>query len=464
MKDKKDKLKAKLPRGFKDNQEDVISLRNAVSDVIKNECQKYAFSEIDTSTIEYSESLGKFLPDSDRPEGGVFSFQDEDGQWLSLRYDLTAPLARYVAENYQYLNKPFKRYQTGLVFRNEKPGPGRFREFLQFDADVIGIQSSIIDAELCIMVSNIFLKLGLGFDKFCIKYSNRQIWDKLFTDNKINGELQTLVLRAIDKKDRVGEDGVKQLLTKGRKDKSGDFMKGVGLSDSQASNIIEFLNSKTQTNEQLEQFNSYLSNYKDYPIVFDPSIVRGLDYYTGMVFEAELLIKVKNDKNQNVIFGSVAGGGRYDKLVSRFGGEDIPATGISIGIDRLIVALKQENLLQSNKQPLVVVANMDENLLSNYLEIADEIRANNIACEISFGNKNLAKQLKYCDKKNADVVIIAGQDEFDKKELSIKNLALGKKISENISERSEWKEQRAGQLNIPRDDLINQLKKIFKTE
>ena len=399
MKDKKDKLKAKLPRGFKDNQEDVISLRNAVSDVIKNECQKYAFSEIDTSTIEYSESLGKFLPDSDRPEGGVFSFQDEDGQWLSLRYDLTAPLARYVAENYQYLNKPFKRYQTGLVFRNEKPGPGRFREFLQFDADVIGIQSSFIDAELCIMVSNIFLKLGLGFDKFCIKYSNRQIWDKLFTDNKINGELQTLVLRAIDKKDRVGEDGVKQLLTKGRKDKSGDFMKGVGLSDSQASNIIEFLNSKTQTNEQLEEFNNYLSNYKDYPIVFDPSIVRGLDYYTGMVFEAELLIKVKNDKNQNVIFGSVAGGGRYDKLVSRFGGEDIPATGISIGVDRLIVALKQENLLQSNKQPLVVVANMDENLLSNYLEIADEIRANNIACEISFGNKNLAKQLKYCDKK-----------------------------------------------------------------
>ena len=394
MKDKKDKLKAKLPRGFKDNQEDVISLRNAVSDVIKNECQKYAFSEIDTSTIEYSESLGKFLPDSDRPEGGVFSFQDEDGQWLSLRYDLTAPLARYVAENYQYLNKPFKRYQTGLVFRNEKPGPGRFREFLQFDADVIGIQSSFIDAELCIMVSNIFLKLGLGFDKFYIKYSNRQIWDKLFTDNKINGELQTLVLRAIDKKDRVGEDGVKQLLTKGRKDKSGDFMKGVGLSDSQASNIIEFLNSKTQTNEQLEEFNNYLSNYKDYPIVFDPSIVRGLDYYTGMVFEAELLIKVKNDKNQNVIFGSVAGGGRYDKLVSRFGGEDIPATGISIGIDRLIVALKQENLLQSNKQPLVVVANMDENLLSNYLEIADEIRANNIACEISFGNKNLAKQLK----------------------------------------------------------------------
>ena len=464
MKDKQDKLKAKLPRGFKDNQEDVISLRNAVSDVIKNECQKYAFSEIDTSTIEYSESLGKFLPDSDRPEGGVFSFQDEDGQWLSLRYDLTAPLARYVAENYQYLNKPFKRYQTGLVFRNEKPGPGRFREFLQFDADVIGIQSSFIDAELCIMVSNIFLKLGLGFDKFCIKYSNRQIWDKLFSDNKINGELQTLVLRAIDKKDRVGEDGVKQLLTKGRKDKSGDFMKGVGLSDSQASNIIEFLNSKTQTNEQLEEFNNYLSNYKDYPIVFDPSIVRGLDYYTGMVFEAELLIKVKNDKNQNVIFGSVAGGGRYDKLVSRFGGEDIPATGISIGIDRLIVALKQENLLQSNKQPLVVVANMDENLLSNYLEIADEIRANNIACEISFGNKNLVKQLKYCDKKNADVVIIAGQDEFDKKELSIKNLALGKKISENITERSEWKEQRAGQLNIPRDDLINQLKKILTIE
>ena len=455
------KPKAILPKGFKDNVQELIDLRNTVTETIRAECQKFGFTELETSSIEYTDVLGKFLPDKDRPSGGVFSFQDDDDQWLSLRYDLTAPLARFVAQNYQDLVKPFKRFQSGIVWRNEKAGPGRYREFLQFDADVVGVQSTYIDAELCVMASNIFKSLGLNFDQFQIKYSNREIWDDLFKKIKINKQQESLVLRAIDKKDRVGVEGIKKLLQEGRKDQSGDFMEGVGLDDNQTEQIINFIDSNIQSNQQLDEFKDYLSNYKEYPIKFDPSIVRGLDYYTGMVFEAELIMSVKNSKGEDVVFGSVAGGGRYDKLISRFGKEDVPATGISIGVDRLIVALQQQNLLSVNSSPLVVIANMDKNQLSEYLKMADELRDAGIACEVSYGSKNLAKQLKYCDRKNANIVVIAGDSEIKNGVISVKDLAAGKELSKKITEREEWKESKAGQLEVKRKDLISAIKKIL---
>ena len=455
------KLKAILPKGFKDNIQELINLRNTVTETIRVECQKFGFTELETSSIEYTDVLGKFLPDKDRPSGGVFSFQDDDNQWLSLRYDLTAPLARFIAQNYQDLVKPFKRFQSGIVWRNEKAGPGRYREFLQFDADVVGIQSTYIDAELCVMASNIFKSLGLNFDQFQIKYSNREIWDDLFKKIKINKQQESLVLRAIDKKDRVGVEGIKKLLQEGRKDQSGDFMEGVGLDDNQTEQIINFIDSNIQSNQQLDEFKDYLSNYKEYPIKFDPSIVRGLDYYTGMVFEAELIISVQNSKGEDVVFGSVAGGGRYDKLISRFGKEDVPATGISIGVDRLIVALQQQNLLSVNSSPLVVIANMDKNQLSEYLKMADELRDAGIACEVSYGSKNLAKQLKYCDRKNANIVVIAGDSEIKNGVISVKDLAAGKELSMKITEREEWKESKAGQFEVKRKELISTIKKIL---
>jgi len=455
------KLKAILPKGFKDNIQELINLRNTVTETIRVECQKFGFTELETSSIEYTDVLGKFLPDKDRPSGGVFSFQDDDSQWLSLRYDLTAPLARFVAQNYQDLVKPFKRFQSGIVWRNEKAGPGRYREFLQFDADVVGVQSTYIDAELCVMASNIFKSLGLNFDQFQIKYSNREIWDDLFKKIKINKQQESLVLRAIDKKDRVGVEGIKKLLQEGRKDQSGDFMEGVGLDDNQTEQIINFIDSNIQSNQQLDEFKDYLSNYKEYPIKFDPSIVRGLDYYTGMVFEAELIMSVKNSKGEDVVFGSVAGGGRYDKLISRFGKEDVPATGISIGVDRLIVALQQQNLLSVNSSPLVVIANMDKNQLSEYLKMADELRDAGIACEVSYGSKNLAKQLKYCDRKNANIVVIAGDSEIKNGVISVKDLAAGKELSKKITEREEWKESKAGQFEVKRKELISTIKKIL---
>jgi histidyl-tRNA synthetase len=448
---KNNKPKAQLPKGFKDSSEENIDIRNQVIAVIRNECEKFGFKNIETPALEYTEALGKFLPDVERPSGGVFSFQDEDDQWISMRYDLTAPLARYVAENYQFIPKPFKRYQVGSVWRNEKPGPGRYREFIQFDADVIGISNNYIDAELCVMVAKIFLELGFTASEFKVKYSSRVIWEDLF--KKINlDEIQIpAVLRAVDKLDRLGTDGVKELLLKGRKDKSGDFMQGVNLKDNQAEEILDFISNKTTKDDQLNSFEEYLQNYKELPFEFDPTVVRGLEYYTGLVFEVELTAQILNDKGKEVIFGSVAGGGRYDKLIARFGKEDVPATGISIGVDRLVYAIR----------PLIIIANLLSDQISTYLKIADQLRNEGYACEIFYGSSNLSKQLKYCDKRKASVVVIIGEDEMENNTISLKNLTVGKELSKNIDSREEWKELKAGQFTINKDELLAEIKKIF---
>ena len=459
--EKNKKLKAQLPKGFRDNSEDSIDIRNQVINIIRNECEQFGFKNIETPALEYTEALGKFLPDVDRPSGGVFSFQDDDGQWLSMRYDLTAPLARYVAENYQFISKPFKRYQFGSVWRNEKPGPGRYREFIQFDADAIGISNNYIDAELCVIVARIFKKIGFSENEYKIKYSSRIIWENLFKQIEIEDKQIPVVLRAVDKLDRVGINGVKDLLLKGREDQSGDFMEGVNLKNDQVNKILDFISNKNSKDDQLSSFEEYLQNYKDLPFEFDPTVVRGLEYYTGLVFEVELTTKVVNDKGKEVIFGSVAGGGRYDKLIARFGKEDVPATGISIGIDRLIYAIEQFDKIQSNKKPLIIIANLIPEQISNYLSIAEVVRDEGYACEIFYGSTNLSKQLKYSDKRKASLVIIIGEDEIKNKTISIKNLTVGKELSKNIDSREEWKELKAGQFIINKDDLITELKKIL---
>ena len=294
------KPKAQLPKGFKDSSEENIDIRNQVITIIRNECEKFGFKNIDTPALEYTEALGKFLPDVDRPSGGVFSFQDEDAQWISMRYDLTAPLARYVAENYQFIPKPFKRYQVGSVWRNEKPGPGRYREFIQFDADAIGISNNYIDAELCVMVAKIFIELGFTAKEYKVKYSSRVIWENLFKQIELDETQIPAVLRAVDKLDRLGIDGVKELLLEGRKDKSGDFMQGVNLKDKQASEILNFISNKTIKDDQLNSFEEYLQNYKELPFEFDPTVVRGLEYYTGLVFEIFKNLKLAKKKNISI--------------------------------------------------------------------------------------------------------------------------------------------------------------------
>ena len=353
-KDKKNKPSKELPLGFVDRQEKELLVRDFIISNIKKVMIKYGFQYLETPSFEYTDSIGKFLPDKERPDEGVFSFQDEK-KWLSLRYDLTAPLARYVAKNFLEIPKPFKRYQLGTVWRNEKPGPGRFREFLQFDADFVGTKSLQADAELCVLISEILENCGLNKNEYIIKISSRKITEEIFKKIKIDSKEQKLTaLRALDKIDRLGWDGVKELLGEGRKDKSGDFTKGANLSSKNIDLIEKKLKNKSPETEDLKEILKIFADYNFSNFEVDSSVIRGLEYYTGPIFEVNLKFDVKNNKGQVVQFGSIGGGGRYDNLVSNFGNFDAPATGISIGLDRLVYALMQKKNLKSSKQNLLL--------------------------------------------------------------------------------------------------------------
>src|SRR3984957_461007 len=392
--------KARLPRGFRDRGAAEIAAERACLDTVRRVYESYGFAALETPAFEYTDALGKFLPDVDRPNEGVFSLQDDDAQWLSLRYDLTAPLARYVAANFQHLTKPFRRYQTGLVWRNEKPGPGRFREFLQFDADTVGSGSPSADAELLMMLSDTLEALGLQRGDYIVKLNNRKLLDGVLEASGIaleDREQRGIVLRAIDKLDRLGVDGVVALLGPGRKDESGDFTKGAGLQTDQAMRILAFVAPDAADEDahlrqigtlvgssaigaaglnELEQIVRLLQacGYGPDRILFDTGVVRGLDYYTGAVFEAQLIFPVRNEAGEEVVFGSVAGGGRYDDLVARFTGQQVPATGVSIGVSRLISALASRGLAV-NAAPLVVVTVMDKADAAASFKTVAELRA-----------------------------------------------------------------------------------------
>ena len=469
---------SELPNGFADRQEEELLIRDLLISNIKKIMSKYGFQYLETPSFEYTDSIGKFLPDKDRPSEGVFSFEDEK-KWLSLRYDLTAPLARYAAKNFDSLPRPFKRFQLGTVWRNEKPGPGRFREFLQFDADYIGTSNLFSDAELCFLISEILNSCGLEKSEFIIKISNRKLSKGLLEKLNITDEQkQSITLRAIDKLDRVGAEGVQHLLGKGRKDKSGDFTKGAELEESQIKEIIKFLNIKNLSDKnferireiaadnesmndgikELELMEKYflLFNFTNY--IFDPTVVRGLEYYTGPIFEANLTFGVKNNKGQEIEFGSVGGGGRYDDLVKRFNNQDCPSTGISVGLDRLIYAILQKNKIKAEKKNPVLICVFDEKYMDFYIKILNVLRSKNISAEIYSGSSNIKSQFKYADKRGCDFVILCGDDEVSKNVVTIKNLNVGKQMSENIKDRSEWKQSLEAQKTVAFDQLLNEIK------
>jgi len=469
---------SELPNGFADRQEEELLIRDLLISNIKKIMSKYGFQYLETPSFEYTDSIGKFLPDKDRPSEGVFSFEDEK-KWLSLRYDLTAPLARYAAKNFDSLPRPFKRFQLGTVWRNEKPGPGRFREFLQFDADYIGTSNLFSDAELCFLISEILNSCGLEKSEFIIKISNRKLSKGLLEKLNITDEQkQSITLRAIDKLDRVGVEGVQYLLGKGRKDKSGDFTKGAELEESQIKEIIKFLNIKNLSDKnfekireiaadnesmnngikELELMEKYflLFNFTNY--IFDPTVVRGLEYYTGPIFEANLTFGVKNNKGQEIEFGSVGGGGRYDNLVKRFNNQDCPSTGISVGLDRLIYAILQKNKIKAEKKNPVLICVFDEKYMDFYIKILNVLRSKNISAEIYSGSSNIKSQFKYADKRGCDFVILCGDDEVSKNVVTIKNLNVGKQMSENIKDRSEWKQSLEAQKTVAFDQLLNEIK------
>ena len=469
---------SELPSGFADRQEEELLIRDLLISNIKKIMSKYGFQYLETPSFEYTDSIGKFLPDKDRPSEGVFSFEDEK-KWLSLRYDLTAPLARYAAKNFDSLPRPFKRFQLGTVWRNEKPGPGRFREFLQFDADYIGTSNLFSDAELCFLISEILKSCGLGTSEFNIKISNRKLSKGLLEKLNITDEQkQSITLRAIDKLDRVGAEGVQYLLGKGRKDKSGDFTKGAELEESQIKEIIKFLNIKNLSDKnferireiaadnksmndgikELELMEKYFSLFNFTNYIFDPTVVRGLEYYTGPIFEANLTFGVKNNKGQEIEFGSVGGGGRYDDLVKRFNNQDCPSTGISVGLDRLIYAILQKNTIKAEKKSPVLICVFDEKYMDFYIKILNMLRSENISAEIYSGSSNIKSQFKYADKRGCDFVILCGDDEVSKNVVTIKNLNVGKQMSENIKDRSEWKQSTDAQKTVAFDQLLNEIK------
>ncbi len=435
-KDIKNKPSKELPLGFVDRQEKELLIRDFIVLNIKEIMVRYGFQYLETPSFEYTDSIGKFLPDKDRPDEGVFSFQDET-KWLSLRYDLTAPLARYVAKNYLEIPKPFKRYQLGTVWRNEKPGPGRFREFLQFDADFVGTKSLQADAELCVMISEILEKCGLEKEEYVIKISSRKITEDLF--KKINlddKEKKLTALRALDKIDRLGWDGVKQLLGEGRKDKSGDFTKGAELNKSNIEVIEKELKKKSPEGDDLLEIFKILKDYNFSNFEFDPSIIRGLEYYTGPIFEVNLKFDVKNNKGQVIQFGSIGGGGRYDNLVNNFGNYDAPATGISIGLDRLVYALMQKKEFKIKQSKPVVICVFNKNLMKEYINLQTILRDSGISTEIYPGESKLKKQMEYANKIKAPAVILYGENEIKIGKPTLKNLITGKEKSISIKELS----------------------------
>ena len=511
------RLKARLPRGLGDRGPADLAATHRMLEAIRATYELYGFEAVETPFIEYTDALGKFLPDQDRPNEGVFSFQDDDEQWLSLRYDLTAPLARYVAENFDALPKPYRSYRFGWVFRNEKPGPGRFRQFMQFDADTVGSGSVAADAEMCMMAADTLERVGIPRGDYVIKVNNRKVLDGVMEAIGLGGDdkagQRLTVLRAIDKLDRLGAEGVRQLLGPGRKDESGDFTKGAGLAEEDVEKLMRYIalaerlgayarghgrSTASEKADALEiggplrgEFESMLqgsaqgqkgfeelnaigqlvqsAGYAADRIVIDPSVVRGLEYYTGPVYEAELTFTVTGDDGRPVRFGSVGGGGRYDGLIGRFRSEPVPATGFSIGVSRLLAAL------QAVKSPLVtgadvpgpvVVLVMDRERIADYQRMVARLRHPGdggppIRAELYLGGAGMKAQMKYADRRKSPCVVIQGSDERARGEVQIKDLALGAALAAGRDRADYLDKQAEAQMSVPEGDLVPALRKIL---
>jgi histidyl-tRNA synthetase len=473
---------ARLPKGLFDVPAGEIRASREMLDTIRGVFESYGFEPLDTPAIEYTDALGKFLPDQDRPNEGVFSFKDDDEQWLSLRYDLTAPLARYVAENFQNLPKPFRRYQVGPVWRNEKSGPGRFRQFTQFDADTVGASSVAADAELCMLAADTLEALGIPRGQYVIKVNNRKVLDGVLESIDLGGDAnfgkRLTVLRAIDKLDRLGIEGVRALLGKGRKDDSGDYTKGAELRAEQIAPILQMLEPETSKManpgagrgdigaeglKELAEIGALTAaaGYAD-RIKVDPSVVRGLEYYTGPVFEAELTAPIKDEKGQPIRLGSVVSGGRYDGLVERFTGEKVPATGISIGVSRLLFGLQRLGKFKTGAtQGPVVVLVLDRDRIADYQKMAQALRAANIRAELYLGESGMKAQMKYADRRGSPCVVIQGGDEKAKGEVQIKDLVLGATLT-SLEDREEYlKKQAEAQFAVKDTELVSAVRKVL---
>ena len=463
---KENKLIPGLPSGFEDRWNKKLSLKKKLIREIETNFIKYGFDPLETPSFEISENIGSFLADDDsNPMSDVFLFEDGDKN-ITLRYDLSSPLARFVAQNNQELPSIYKRYAIQNVFRNEKAGNARYREFTQADCDIVGnVNPAQANAELCNLIISTILACGLKKEQFVVSISNRKIVKGLIEELKISDEKQVKVMRAIDKLDKpgFGLKGVEDLLKRERTDISGAITKGADLSDGESSAIINFLKIKDLkelkeslknplSKEGIKELEDLLeiASYGDYldQIKTNFTIVRGLNYYDGFVVETNLNFKATNKKGKEVDIGSICSGGQYNKLISRFKGVDIPGTGMSIGVDRLLFVVMQLNQMKIDEKKPVIVCVMDEKYLKNYYEILKILRENNINSEIFLDSKkNLGKQLNYANKRQCPVAVICGENEFKENTVTLKNI-LGIKEDNN-------------QKIVKKENLVNEIKKLI---
>ncbi|MGI9392464.1 MAG: histidine--tRNA ligase, partial [Parvibaculales bacterium] len=464
---KKFRPKPLLPAGFEDYPSEKYIFAEMICNKLLALYQQYGFLPLETPAIEYSEALGKFLPDRERPNDGVFSLQDEDGKWLSLRYDLTAPLARFVARHYDSLPKPFRRVQAGFVFRNEKAGPGRFRQFIQLDADIVGGSSAAVEAELCMLGCQAMEVLGMGAGEYVLAVNHRGIMAALMGVLSIEADSPKAgaVLRAMDKWERLGAEGVAALLGEGRKDKSGDFTKGAGLSEKHIGVVMglmgiggsrkevlaeigKLLPDAEEALSELAELDEMLSRlgFSEEKIIFSPAIVRGLEYYTGIVFEISL---TDTGGLGSDLSGAIGGGGRYDGLVERFKGVKVPACGISLGISRLIAILEARGKLPEPViAPLIMVAVFDKQHIGDDMVLVHELRGAGLTAELYMGDGAVKAQLKYADQRGVRFVLLQGEDDRARGSVTVKNLALGAKAAREITDNEKWRASEHAQVEI----------------
>jgi histidyl-tRNA synthetase len=478
---------ARAPRGFSDKRAGDLRVERAIIDAVSVVYERYGFERLDTGAFEYADALGKFLPDADRPNAGVFALQDDDEQWMALRYDLTAPLARFAAQHWETLPKPFRRYAFGTVWRNEKPGPGRGREFIQCDADTVGSARPEADAEMIALAVEGYQAAGLAPADYRLKINNRKLLNGLLAASGVDDPGRKLgVLRAVDKLDRLGLEGVRLLLGAGRKDESGAFTKGAGLDAAAIDRVLAFVQAglgdpaatldrlaavvagSAEGDQGLEELGRIMAALKSLGVaperaMVDPSVVRGLEYYTGAVFEAELLLETLDDKGQSVSFGSIGGGGRFDDLVARFTGQSTPATGFSFGVSRLAHALRaagRDDARQA-RGPVVVIA-FDAEAMPDYFAVVGELRAAGIAAEVYLGSSGMRPQMKYADRRLSPAAVILGGDELAAGTVTIKDLDLGRELAAGVSDNTEWRAARPGQLTVPRAELVATVRGIIE--
>ena len=473
--------KARAVRGFQDRQADVMAVETGIVAAVSEVYESFGFERLETPAFEYADALGKFLPDAERPNAGVFALQDDDEQWIALRYDLTAPLARYAAENWNRLAKPFRRYAVGPVWRDEKPGPGRYRQFIQCDADTVGSARPEADAEIIAMAVAGYRAAGLDEAAFAVKINNRKLLGGLLTARGVTDETQRLTaLRAMDKLDRLGSGGVADLLGPGRLDESGAFTPGARLPSAAIDGVLAFLGAGQRTRadtlaslanvvggsgeadaglEELARIGAALDSLglSQAQASFDPAVVRGLEYYTGAVFEAELA----HPSTDGARFGAIGGGGRYDGLVARFTGEAIPATGFSFGVSRLAAALSARGATVTPlvRGPVVVIA-FDQARMGDYFAAAAELRANGVAAEVYLGESGLRAQMKYADRRRSPAVVILGDDELAAGTVTVKDLELGRALADDVADNRAWREDRPGQVTAPRSELAATVRRI----